>query len=97
MKLCWNERLHGVENKSLCRWRTREPGKQAKNAVLELNYLTGNYSPRGSSLLGTLGQFGKKLAVKKKTKKHLQVEHFLFLKFFSHETREKGGVILLET
>ena len=76
MKLCWNERLHEVENKSLCRWRTREPGKHAKNAVLELNYLTGNYSPRGSSLLGTLGQFVKKLAVKKKKISRLNTFYF---------------------
>ena len=34
--------------------------------------------------------------IRLKKKKNLQVEHFI-LKVFSHETKNKGGVILLET
>lgn len=100
-----NERLRGVQHKSLYRLTSRDAGKFAKNAILELNDLNGNYSPRSCFLLETLGQSLKKLAIKikikkerkKRQKKCLQAKRFFFNSesFIIMKLVGKVGVILL--
>lgn len=96
---CWNEGLCGVQNKSLRRLISREAGKLARNAILELNDLTGNYSPRSSFLLETLGQSLKKLAIKEGREKgkvsRLNIIFFYSESFIVMKLVGKGGVILL--